>query len=261
MGLICTNNPKFTTQILMGLLYTTIPLGLITSGINDLTDQESDSLNSRKGSWQGYVATKSDSSLIINSIVFNFVLFEAFFILNKNFMACFLIFLMLVLSTLYSVKPFRLKSRPFLDILSSCLGLISVFIFSLAVTVSSGFTLFIPRLIWAILAGCAAIHILTSILDIEVDKKSNDLTTVVFLGKKGSAFLSIIFFILCGFIIGRINIFVISYLALCSLCCLMIVLKPSPKLTSLTLLITIMGFQLLATILFIFDLQFLKSLL
>jgi 4-hydroxybenzoate polyprenyltransferase len=83
------------------------------------------------------------------------------------------------------MKPFRLKSIPFLDSLSNILYVIPAFSYYIAVTGQQ----IDSWIILGALAWNAGMHLYSAIPDIEPDKQTKINTTAVFLGEKKSLYL------------------------------------------------------------------------
>jgi 4-hydroxybenzoate polyprenyltransferase len=95
-------------------------------------------------------------------------------------------------SIMYSVPPFRLKARPYLDILITVfiIGIfIPIYIGMLGVSILVDFELIVLGIVLITLL-IAGIHLPTILMDLETDRKVGDVTTAVYLGEKKSIYLT-----------------------------------------------------------------------
>jgi 4-hydroxybenzoate polyprenyltransferase len=98
-----------------------------------------------------------------------------------------LFFILLILSVLYSLHPFKFKDRPFLDLISNSIGY-GFLVFSIGYNKIS-----LISMIFVIMMASA--YMMTAILDYEGDKKAGKTTTVVFCGIKRSLIITTILLI------------------------------------------------------------------
>ncbi len=97
-----------------------------------------------------------------------------------------------MLSILYSLKPFSFKDKPFLDLITNAIGY-GFLVFTI------GYGSFSKEsLIFMLIMACA--YIMTAILDYEGDKRTNKITTVVYLGIFTSQVIAIIGLLVVFFI-------------------------------------------------------------
>ena len=170
----------------LGLIYVTLPLGLIIYGWNDIADAEIDRFNPRKGTFLFGAKGSSEQlrrlpgSIAVVQIVFAAGLryFDGARVL--------LWFLGLVLFTaIYNLPRYGLKSHPPFDILNQA-GYLLVFILSSWLNHA-------PQLRWpAMLFGAMFAmhsHVFGEIMDIEPDRASGRRTTATVIGVIPAKFL------------------------------------------------------------------------
>lgn len=244
----------------LGFIFITFPLGLITCGLNDIADRESDLQNKRKGGWEGHILSEKEVRPLILIIGITSSLFIFLFLFIGRFNTSAVIFLMVVLSYLYSFKPFRFKSKPFLDSLTLGVGLLLIYLFGKSLVIDNFIDLFrIPLVVWLIIFGAIALHSVSTLWDLETDRKLGDRTTGVFLGKRGTlAFAEIVL----GFIFLRsltFPFFIQFYLLSNIIVTLLMFIKPTEKLIHGGTWIMMVGFVLLCVYLLIFELSFVRQ--
>lgn len=169
---------------LYALFYFTIPANIFLYGVNDLWDQETDKLNSKKIERESRISSKSQEVGLQKAVFISFILALPIFIYG-NFQIKLLLASFLFLAYFYSASPLRLKGVYFLDSISNVLyiipGLISYAYFS------GG----LPK-IPVIMAGAMwgwAMHLFSAIPDIIPDTKAQIKTTAVLLGSQKSLLL------------------------------------------------------------------------
>jgi len=140
---------------------------------------------------------------------FVFPLFLSFLLFPfLNMMQILLASIFLFIVTIYSLKPIRLKAKPFLS--SLCNGVGFTILFLLGYCLQS---LDIKGLIFFMLFFCfnMVAQFIHEVVDLEEDKKNKDITTAVFLGEKNIKILShtflwlAFFFALYLFILKLVN--------------------------------------------------------
>ncbi len=199
----------FSLNYYIYLFYFFIPANIFIYGVNDYWDKETDDLNPKKDEKE-YRITKSDKKKLLNAIYlvtgFSLILMVFQDIPEKIIFSIFLL-----LSYFYSAKPLRFKEKPFLDFSSNYLYIMpGIFAYYL---VSNS----LPSLI--IMLGAylhiSAMHIFSAIPDIKYDKAAGITTTPVFIGKKASLMLCLIFWLGLSFIVIYLaNYFPLSFLVL-----------------------------------------------
>ncbi|MEW6685958.1 MAG: UbiA family prenyltransferase [Candidatus Edwardsbacteria bacterium] len=172
-------------EILLTLIFYSALMGSIYI-LNQIYDLETDRLNKKLFLLvDGYVkpsAAKAEFFILaVLSLIASFFLFPFSFFL--------FICLSLLLGILYSLPPFKFKSRPILDLLSNALGYggvafmigwLSLSKFSWGGLISS-----IPYIF-----AVGGVYAQTTLPDIEGDRLSKNITTGVWLGFKKTAFLA-----------------------------------------------------------------------
>lgn len=177
---------RFNTEVVLGLLiYTGIMGGVYI--LNQIMDIETDRLNKKLFLLSGGYVTKTAAWVEMA------VLWIGAFLLSIQFGVTFLILvtISIVLGVLYSLPPIKLKGRPVLDTLSNGIGygMINFAVGWLLVRNFewSMFTHFLPYFL-----SISAVFINTTIVDIEGDRKANEITTGVYLGANASYVVSTI---------------------------------------------------------------------
>ncbi len=170
----------------LGLIYVTLPLGLIIYGWNDIADEEIDRFNPRKGTF--LFGAKGSSEQLRRLPVYIAVVQMVFAagLLYFDGARVLLWFLGLVLFTaIYNLPRYGLKSHPPFDILNQA-GYLLVFVLSSWLNHS-------PQLRWsAMLFGAMFAmhsHVFGEIMDIEPDRASGRRTTATVIGVMPAKFL------------------------------------------------------------------------
>lgn len=103
-------------------------------------------------------------------------------------------FLSLLLGVLYSAPPFKFKGRPFLDVISNALG---YGLINFLIGWASSYQLDKRALLFSLpyIFAVASVFLMTTIPDIEGDRRTNEITTGVKLGEKKTALLALIMLI------------------------------------------------------------------
>lgn len=189
------------------LFYFFFPANIFIYGVNDYWDHETDKLNPKKDEKEYRIHNREREKLL--KVIYFVVGISIILILFQNITEISIFLIFLFLSYFYSAKPLRFKTRPFLDFSSNYLYIIPGIFAYYLVTQS------IPQTI--ILIGAylhiSAMHIFSAIPDIEYDKEAGINTTPVFIGKKLSLGLCLIFWILLSFIvIDLANFYLLSFL-------------------------------------------------
>jgi 4-hydroxybenzoate polyprenyltransferase len=170
----------------LGLIYVTLPLGLIIYGWNDIADANIDSFNPRKGTFLfGARGSHEQLRRLPLYIAVAQVVFAAIFVYVDG-ARILLWFVGLVLFTaIYNLPRCGLKSHPPFDILNQA-GYLLVFVLSSCLSHA-------PQLSWpAMLFGALFAmhsHVFGEIMDIEPDRVSGRRTTATVIGVVPSKFL------------------------------------------------------------------------
>ncbi|HNR43800.1 MAG TPA: prenyltransferase [Methanofastidiosum sp.] len=191
------------------LVYFFLLANIFIYGVNDYWDKETDKNNPKKEEKEYRVEDKERKSLL-RTLYFVGIISLILMVFQDNIeRLIFLIFLFL--SYFYSAKPLRFKQVPFLDFSSNYLyvmpGIFSYYMISKT----------LPPLIFLLGAffHIAAMHIFSAIPDIQYDKEAEITTTPVFIGKRLSLLLCLIFWgILSGIVLVSADFNPLSYLVL-----------------------------------------------
>jgi 4-hydroxybenzoate polyprenyltransferase len=174
------------TGFWIGLVYVTLPLGLIIYGWNDIADAEIDRFNPRKGTFLFGARGSGEqlSHLPLEILAVQLIFAAIFFSLDGARML--LWFIALVLFTaLYNMPQSGFKHRPPLDILNQA-GYLLVFVLS-------SWLNHVPQLTWpAMLFGALFAmhsHVFGEVMDIEPDRGSGRKTTATQIGSVPSKLL------------------------------------------------------------------------
>lgn len=174
----------YSWQYLLFLVYFMVPANIFIYGINDLYDDDTDFYNSKKDVIEHrlQVSERQTTKLaVLISILLGIVVIW----FSPNWESSALVAVFLFLAWAYSSKPFRFKSKPFIDAISNVHY--AVIGFAGYAMLSGGFP---PA--WAIVAAwswTASMHIFSAVPDIESDSKANLTTTAVLLQQNKSLIL------------------------------------------------------------------------
>ncbi len=171
-----TNGNYADLRFWLALAYFTFPANLYLYGMNDLSDADTDALNPKKGDKE-YRLPAAKRKSIARLVTWMLALGIAVAAFQSNWSARLAFAAFLILAAFYSVKPIRLKARPFLDSASNVLYACP-FIAGYA-QASGG----LPPL--AVVAAAwlwtSAMHLFSAIPDIESDLAAAVRTTAVVL--------------------------------------------------------------------------------
>ena len=190
----------YTVEFFIYLLYFTFPANLFLYGVNDFFDVDTDEDNPKKGE-EEYFARGDERKTLLYAVLAVAVLSAALFIFQDPVMKG-LFTAFLALSIMYSTPPIRFKARPGFDSLSNILYGMPGF---LGYYQASGD---LPSLmiVVAVALWTAAMHLYSSIPDINFDKEAGLRTTSVLLGKEKSLFLCLLLWSLSAVIVGWYDI-------------------------------------------------------
>lgn len=188
-----------TATFWLGILYFSLPFGLLLYGWNDFGDRATDRINPRKDSYL-YGAKGNDSQLaslprIIGLVQLPFLIVFCVLMGAARVLPWFAA--LLLANYLYNNPPFRFKSRPGLEILNQT-GYLLVFVLG---SWLNG----LPQLPWQTFVFGAVFamqaHLFGQIMDIEPDRISGRRTTAILMGVQPSKVLMVLFLLFeCGFV-------------------------------------------------------------
>lgn len=192
------NFSNFSIISVIELLLFSFPINLYLYGLNDIYDFPSDALNERKkDGMQGATIKKEEEKYLKRILWMPPVIFILISLSSLNLQHIVLSMIAMILPLTYSHPKFiRTKEILFLDCLNSAIGycIPALVSFSLHGNIADiSFNTFF------IVFPFMGIHALTTLVDIEVDKKAGMKTTGIILGKKRTTiFLIITFAIAAG---------------------------------------------------------------
>lgn len=184
-------NPQNWYLVVFYACFSVLLQSLVMNGLNDIYDIESDSINERKGGVYGARLKNTEKPSLLRYIyiasIFSFLpaaLLGSYGLLISSGA-------ILLLAYAYSVPPIRLKSRPVFDSFTNGFGALLVFMSGFWVAGgNTGYPK--PGLILCIFIFAFVVHALGAYMDYESDKKTNDKTIAVFLGKKVTLLLCLV---------------------------------------------------------------------
>lgn len=181
---LATRSRVLNKDVILGLLIYTALMGGVYI-LNQITDIETDRLNKK-------LFLLSEGYIPLRFAIMEMVIIWFFALtIGARFGWIFMIFILLslLLGVFYSLPPVKLKGRPILDTLSNAIGYgmlnFAVGWLSQRPFEWSMFIKFLPYFL-----SISAVFINTTIVDMEGDKKSGEITTAVFLGEKPAYLLS-----------------------------------------------------------------------
>ncbi len=187
-----------------GFFYFLIPANIFLYAINDYADRDTDKLNMKKHHQESWSKTHEDTIFRIKLIALSLILLLPLMYFSST-QGKLLLGIFLFLSYAYSVKPFRLKSKPFLDSMSNVLYIIPGIYSYTYVTGSFPDSIYIlAAALWS-----WSMHLFSAIPDIQPDSKAHIQTTAVVLGKKNSLVVCALLWGAAGFIMREQVILVV----------------------------------------------------
>ena len=191
----------FAWKALPVLLWLTLPFNLLIYGVNDVSDQETDAGNPRKGTLEGARIDRSEVRPVVLGVVFTNVPLLIYSVLFVPPSAMAWMFLYALLFLGYSIPPARFKSRPYLDSLSN-----AAYAFPLVfVPLTLGSEPVWPAAL-GLMAWSAAKHTFDAVQDVVEDRKSGIRTTAVRLGPGGVVVWSGAFWALATACFALVNV-------------------------------------------------------
>lgn len=181
-GLFLSKNPINYLELTLLILISSFAYVL-----NQIYDIESDKINKKI-----FILTENKIS-ISSAKKFSFFLLILSLLFSMFVENRWLFLGLIALSILYSLKPFSFKDKPILDVITNSIGY-GFFVFSIGYKEISK-----ESLIFILIMSSA--YLITAIMDYEGDKKSNKITTPVYIGIFNSLLISILILII-SFIIA-----------------------------------------------------------
>ncbi len=180
-------------DVLLWILYFTLPANLFIYGINDIADFDTDQFNEKKGTYEVKV-TKRDVRIILLAIAALHAFFIPLFLRSTQVvLGLFIVFILF--NIFYSLPPLRLKRIPFVDSVSN--GIICVAMGLMGYYLAGGNAF--PW--WGVAAGflwSAVMHAYSAIPDIDSDKRAGIRTIATELGAKRTLLFSFLSYLLIG---------------------------------------------------------------
>ena len=199
--------------------------------LNQIIDMKSDAINKKHLLLaEGFMPVKNALLFLILLLIVSAVISLRLPALTRFFMA-----VSLILGIFYSLPPFILKARPFLDFLVNGIGY-GFFNFAMGWLSLKPYST--QTLIYALpyVLAVSAIFVNTTILDIEGDRKCNYLTTGVLLKDRGAAVLGFVLIASCAGISYYVRDYVCLIPALAALPLFLAgALKKGPKFVTLSI--------------------------
>ena len=172
-------------------LFFLIPANLILYGINDLYDEDTDSYNLKKETYETRVTSTSQKNILKLALLVSCALYLILLVVSPASIRI-LLLIWLALSIGYSAPPIRFKARPFFDSISNILYILPGVIAYTALTgTAPPIEAFISGSCWAI-----AMHLFSAIPDQVPDTKAGLSTTATTLGTNGSLIACVVLWLL-----------------------------------------------------------------
>ncbi len=199
---------KFTPLMIFQIILLALPICLFIFGFNDIQDHIADRLNPRKRGLEGSLPIQQHDLIKITALAAA-VLFFLSSIATTNIFNIYCAASLLVLSYTYSAPPWRLKTRPPLDVI--CGGLIGFFApFGLGYSFTGEIGHF-PLQAYYFTFCVMGFHAFSTIMDFEADRLIGDRTFAVAYGKRIAALFPAAIFSF-GFIVVHLNYVKIFFL-------------------------------------------------
>lgn len=185
----------------IGVLFVLFPLNFFVYSLNDLGDIEADAKNVRKGNF--IFGAKSDrptlkKAVLCSSIIlFGFAVY--FVVMSKNPFILLLFASIALINYVYNFAPFRIKSRPPLELLIQ-VGYLLTALFS---SLWNGVDIISWQAFVYLSFFCFQAHLAGEIMDIDPDLESGKTTTAVMIGRKRSKWLMVMLLAIEVYILGH----------------------------------------------------------
>ncbi|WP_246021114.1 UbiA family prenyltransferase [Arthrobacter echini] len=167
-------------DVLVLLVWLTLPFNLLIYGVNDIFDQDTDALNPRKGSLEGALIRTTEVRAIWVSVLVTNLPFLAWFALTLPPAALAWIAAYALVFVFYSAPPLRFKARPYLDSISNAAYALPLVFVPYALGTSPVWAAALGLMAWS-----AAKHTYDAVQDIDEDRSVGITTTAVRVGARG----------------------------------------------------------------------------
>jgi chlorophyll synthase len=176
----------FTPAMILGLAIYTLIMGGVYI-LNQIMDRETDRINRKLFLISGDLISVRTATYYMSGLWLIAVA------LAYRFGLAFMIFtaVSLILGVGYSLPPVKLKGRPLADTLANSIGY-GLINFGLGWLVFKEFSWRIVPLFLPYTLSIAAVFVNTTLVDMEGDRRSGDITTAVFMGRGLSHILSVL---------------------------------------------------------------------
>ncbi len=167
-------------DVLVLLVWLTLPFNLLIYGVNDIFDQDTDAHNPRKGSLEGALIRATEVRAIWISVALTNLPFLAWFALTLPPAALAWIAAYALVFVFYSAPPLRFKARPYLDSISNAAYAFPLVFVPYALGTSPVWAAALGLMAWS-----AAKHTYDAVQDIDEDRSVGITTTAVRVGARG----------------------------------------------------------------------------
>ncbi|HLD04541.1 MAG TPA: UbiA family prenyltransferase [Candidatus Nanoarchaeia archaeon] len=222
MYLIGIGNVKnFSALSFVEFLFFLFPLNFYLYGLNDIHDRKSDQINPRKGGVHGALLDMKEAIELKKYVFVPPVLFLGIAGLSKNLEHFLVGLLFVVLAFAYSHPSLKWKEVPFLDVVTSSVGYFCPAL--LAFTLQHSLSNLTPANMVLILP-VAGFHALTTLVDLDCDRKAKMNSVAAFLGKE-KTLLFIMGMSLVPLIFWRTALFIGEFIIIMIGCMLLLFLR------------------------------------
>ena len=245
----------------LGLLFCTLPAGLLINGVNDIFDRDSDAANPRKVR-EGSKLDDQKVTLISKSAAVVASASLAVCILTHQHLACGVLLLLIATWCAYSCPPLRTKGTPFIDSITNGVGMLLFLVFARALQAGNTTSLFnFSEVVWMLFFGVIAVHALQTLWDIECDSGANDRTIGTVLQVKGTLYFCLVIFSSLLVFFHSLHSALNCYLLVAVSLCIYMLWKPTQKVIYTSTWILLYSFPLLVLYFLMFDSQFINKML
>lgn len=245
----------------LGLLFCTVPAGLIINGINDIADRQSDARNPRKIK-AGSLLTDHKVRLILKYAVLCTVTALAVCIVAQQYTAATIMLLLVATWLSYSCRPLRTKSIPILDSFTNGMGMLLFLVLARALQINEFSQLFhFSEVYWLLFFGVVALHALQTLWDIESDTTAGDTTIGTLLKMKGTLLFCLLLFCTLLIFFRSLHIALNLYLVVAVGLSLYMLLSLSRTVIFRSTWILLYGFPVVVVYFLLFEQDFLVKLL